>query len=97
MVSAGPPKVEVYSEKPGEFGHDNTLVCRVSEFHPPDISITLMKGLEDLGGNQTDLAFRQDWRFHLTKHAAFNPSKGEKYSCKVTHQSVTRDYAWGEW
>ncbi|KAJ8373631.1 hypothetical protein SKAU_G00042110 [Synaphobranchus kaupii] len=38
-----PPKVQVYSKGPGWFGKDNTLICHVSGFHPPDISIELLK------------------------------------------------------
>nr|ACM08831.1 Beta-2-microglobulin precursor [Salmo salar] len=34
-----PPKVQVYSRNPGNFGDKNTLICHVSGFHPPDISI----------------------------------------------------------
>ncbi|RVE56295.1 hypothetical protein OJAV_G00219640 [Oryzias javanicus] len=38
-----PPKVEVYSRDPGQYGKDNTLICHVSNFHPPDITIELLK------------------------------------------------------
>ncbi|KAG7236827.1 hypothetical protein INR49_000204 [Caranx melampygus] len=63
-----PPKVQVYSRNPGEFGKENTLICHVTNFHPPDISIQLMKdGQEIPNAMQTDLAFKQDWHFHLTK------------------------------
>lgn len=92
-----PPKVQVYSHKPGEFGKENILICHVSEFHPPDITIQLLKdGGEIPNANQTDLAFKKNWHFHLTKTAAFTPVVGEKYSCKVTHGSTVKDYAWGE-
>ncbi|XP_067438426.1 beta-2-microglobulin [Thunnus thynnus] len=90
-----PPKVQVYSSKPGEFGMENTLICHVSGFHPPDISIQLMKnGVELPDAKQTDLAFKQDWHFHLTKSVAFSPLREDKYSCKVTHGASTKDYAW---
>ncbi|XP_042370170.1 beta-2-microglobulin-like [Plectropomus leopardus] len=92
-----PPKVQVYSSQPGEYGKDNTLICHVSEFHPPDITIQLMKdGMELHKSNQSDLAFRNNWQFHLTKTVAFKPMKGEKYSCRVTHGTKVKEYAWGE-
>lgn len=76
---------------------ENILLCHVSGFHPPDIEIQLMKdGDELIGCNQTDLAFKPNWRFHLTKSVAFKPSSGQKYSCKVTHGMTIKDYAWGE-
>lgn len=95
--STAPPKVQVYSHKPGEFGKENTLICYVSEFHPPDITIQLFKdGKEITNANQTDLAFKQNWHFHLTKSAFFTPISGEKYLCKVTHGKTVKDYAWGK-
>ncbi|XP_068442223.1 beta-2-microglobulin-like isoform X2 [Clinocottus analis] len=94
-VSHTPPKVQVYSGQAGEFGKPNTLICHVSGFHPPDISIQLMKdGVELPNAKQTDLAFNQDWRFHLTRTVAFTPARQDKYSCKVTHGTTGRDYAW---
>ncbi|XP_033968211.1 beta-2-microglobulin-like [Pseudochaenichthys georgianus] len=90
-----PPKVMVYSHGPAEFGTVNTLICHVSGFHPPDIMIQLMKDDEEIrNAEQTDLAFKKNWRFHLTKSVPFTPKEGEKYSCKVTHGSTPKQYAW---
>lgn len=92
-----PPKVQVYSSKPGEFGKENTLICHVNDFHPPDINIQLLKdGVEIPNAAQTDLAFETGWHFHLTRSVAFTPQKEQKYSCRVTHGTTTKDYAWGE-
>ncbi|XP_063316904.1 beta-2-microglobulin-like [Pelmatolapia mariae] len=89
------PKTQVYSRNPGEYGKENVLICHVSNFHPPDITITLLKdGVEIPDAKQTDLVFNQDWHFHLTKHVTFTPKDGEKYTCKVTHGTVTKDYGW---
>ncbi|XP_035531075.1 beta-2-microglobulin-like [Morone saxatilis] len=90
-----PPKVQVYSRNPGEFGKENTLICHVSGFHPPNINIQLLKdGQEIQNAKQTDLAFKQNWHFHLTKNVAFTPMKGQEYSCKVTHGTDMKTYAW---
>ncbi|KAK5849149.1 hypothetical protein PBY51_008813 [Eleginops maclovinus] len=89
------PKVQVYSYGPAEFGKDNTLICHVSGFHPPDITIEVMKDDEELrNAKQTDLAFKKNWHFHLTKSVPFTPQKGEKYTCKVTHGPTVKHYAW---
>ena len=97
MFSLAPPKVQVYSYSPAEFGKGNTLICHVSGFHPPDINIQLLKdGSELPGAQQTDLAFKKNWHFHLTRHVAFTPLRGEKYSCKVTHGQTVNQYAWGK-
>ncbi|XP_056280801.1 beta-2-microglobulin-like [Pseudoliparis swirei] len=90
-----PPKVQVYSRQAGEFGKENTLICHVSGFHPPDISIELMKDGEELPeAQQTDLAFDRDWSFHLIKNVVFTPRREDKYSCQVTHGAAAKDYAW---
>ncbi|KAB5567802.1 hypothetical protein PHYPO_G00237040 [Pangasianodon hypophthalmus] len=39
------PKIQVYSRNPGEYGKENTLICHVSDFHPPDIEIKLLKNV----------------------------------------------------
>uniref|UniRef100_A0A665W9B9 Beta-2-microglobulin n=1 Tax=Echeneis naucrates TaxID=173247 RepID=A0A665W9B9_ECHNA len=90
-----PPKVQVYSYQPGEYGKENTLICHVSGFHPPDITIELLKDEVVIPNTKlTDLAFEQDWHFHLTKSVSFTPSDGQKYTCRVTHRNMRKDYAW---
>ncbi|XP_077400327.1 beta-2-microglobulin-like [Vanacampus margaritifer] len=83
-----PPTVQVYSSGPGKFGKQNTLICHVSKFHPPDIIIKLFKnGEEIVNAIETDLSFEKDWHFHLTKHIEFTPTRDDKYICRVTHAS----------
>ncbi|CAJ1055694.1 beta-2-microglobulin [Xyrichtys novacula] len=95
LQSRTAPKVVVYSRDPGEFGKDNTLICHVSNFYPPNLKIVLEKdGVELEKANQTDLAFNQNWHFHLTKSVAFKPNSGEKFICRVIHDTETKDYAW---
>ncbi|CAN9508032.1 unnamed protein product [Ophioblennius macclurei] len=90
-----PPKVQVYSHKPGKFGDENTFICHVSGFHPPDISIELLKNSVEIpNSQQTDLSFKDDWHFLLTKSAPFTPMEGDKILCRVTHGSKVQDYAW---
>ncbi|KAM9467844.1 beta-2-microglobulin [Clarias gariepinus] len=89
------PKVQVYSYRPGEFDKDNYLICYVSGFHPPDISIDLlMDGVEIPEAQQSDLAFNKDWMFHLIKSAPFKPQKGKEYSCRVRHMQQTHTFVW---
>ncbi|KAM9771510.1 beta-2-microglobulin [Syngnathus typhle] len=82
------PTVQVYSHLPAKFGEPNILICHVSQFHPPDITIQLFKNGEELQKtNETDLSFGKNWHFHLTKHAEFMPMRDDKYFCRVTHAS----------
>ncbi|KAK9525370.1 hypothetical protein VZT92_016084 [Zoarces viviparus] len=90
-----PPEVQVYSRFPGEVGKTNTLICHVTGFHPPEISIELLRNSRAMAGaNQTDLAFEENWHYHLTKHVAFTPQKGEAFACSVTHMGTPRIYFW---
>ncbi|XP_034529183.1 beta-2-microglobulin-like [Notolabrus celidotus] len=90
-----PPKVQLYSQKPGEFGKENFLICHVSGFYPPNLSITILKDGQELpNSRQTDLSFSHDWSFHLTKNVAFTPMSGEDYACKVMHNGKSKSYAW---
>ncbi|XP_077355517.1 beta-2-microglobulin-like [Festucalex cinctus] len=82
------PTVQVYSHKPGKFGEKNTLICHVSQFHPPDITIQLFKnGKEIANATESDLSFEKNWHFHLTKHIEFTPMRDDKYICRVIHAS----------
>ncbi|XP_046878447.1 beta-2-microglobulin-like [Hypomesus transpacificus] len=90
-----PPKVQVYGHNPGKYGTPNTLICHVSGFHPPDISIQLMRnGVEIPNAKQTDLAFEKGWKFHLTKSVDFTPQEEDKFICKVRHLTKEQDYMW---
>ncbi|XP_048862923.1 beta-2-microglobulin-like [Brienomyrus brachyistius] len=94
-AKVSPPKVQVYSRNPGEYGKGNTLICHVSGFHPPDIAIELLKDNKEIpNAKQTDLAFEQGWQFHLTKTVEFTPVKGENYVCRVRHLSDTKTFTW---
>ncbi|XP_007235551.2 beta-2-microglobulin, like [Astyanax mexicanus] len=95
FAKESPPKVQVYSRNPGEYGKENVLICHVSGFHPPDITIDLLEnGATIPNAKQTDLAFEQGWQFHLTKSVTFTPKSGVMYSCKVRHMQTTKTYNW---
>ncbi len=87
----------MYTRDPAEFGKENILICSASLFFPPDISIQLMRnGVELPDSKESDLVFKDDWRFHVTKHAVITPVSGEDYSCKITHGTHVNNHHWGE-
>lgn len=90
------PKVQVYTQTPGEVGKANVLLCHMSGFHSPQISIELLKNGHSLSGSlQTDLAFEKSWQYYLTKYVSFTPAKGDDYACRVTHMGESKTYIWG--
>ncbi|KAK2858696.1 hypothetical protein Q5P01_003316 [Channa striata] len=89
------PKVQVYTRLPGEFGKSNVFICHVTDFHPPEIKIELLKNGQVIpGAQQTDLAFEESWHYHLTKHVAVTPMQGDDLACRVTHMKNTKTYTW---
>ncbi|KAG7332079.1 hypothetical protein KOW79_003913 [Hemibagrus wyckioides] len=95
FAKESPPKIQVYSRDPGVYDKENTLICHVSDFHPPDIEIKLTKnGVEIPNAKQTDLAFEKGWKFHLTKSVSFKPSSGEEYRCEVRHMQNRKTITW---
>ncbi|XP_061921657.1 beta-2-microglobulin-like [Entelurus aequoreus] len=90
------PKVQVYTYNPAKFGEENTVICHVSEFHPPDIRIQLFKNGEEINkAVQTDLSFKKNWHFHLTKHIETTLVRGDKFMCKVLHGTYSgKDFDW---
>lgn len=91
------PKVQVYSRFPASAGTKNVLNCFAAGFHPPKISITLMKdGVPMEGAQYSDMSFNDDWTFQRLVHADFTPSSGSTYACKVEHETLKEPqvYKW---
>ncbi|KAM8883409.1 beta-2-microglobulin-like [Synchiropus picturatus] len=89
------PMVQVYSRGPGWMDKKNVLICHVSNFHPPEIRIDLLKNGEVISeAEQSDLSFEDNWQYHLIKHADFTPKLGDKFACRVTHEKTTKEHSW---
>ncbi|XP_040007719.1 beta-2-microglobulin-like [Xiphias gladius] len=88
-----PPTVQVYSRRPAEYGKDNVLMCYVTGFHPPLITIDLLKNGNNITeAIQSDLSFEEGWFYTLLKHGRFTPSKGDQYACRVTHMGRPKTF-----
>lgn len=100
FLSSSPeaPKVEVYSRKHGAIGEENVLNCFVNGFHPPQISITLLKNGEPMSDvKYMDMSFNDKWYFQQLVYAPFTPQRGDVYSCRVVHSALPepQTYRWG--
>uniref|UniRef100_A0A8D0HNZ9 Beta-2-microglobulin n=1 Tax=Sphenodon punctatus TaxID=8508 RepID=A0A8D0HNZ9_SPHPU len=84
------PKVQVYSRHPVEDGKENAINCYVEGFHPPKITIDLLKnGVPMTNVGTSDLSFGSDWTFKRLVHAPFTPNTEDKYSCRVEHVTLS--------
>uniref|UniRef100_F6QVH3 Beta-2-microglobulin n=1 Tax=Ornithorhynchus anatinus TaxID=9258 RepID=F6QVH3_ORNAN len=92
------PKIQVYSRHPAQIGESNNLNCYVSSFHPPQISIRLLKNGQEMPGvEMSDLSFSNDWTFHRLVHTVFTPSNQDTFECEVVHEGVKKTVKWGEY
>ncbi|XP_052039382.1 beta-2-microglobulin [Apodemus sylvaticus] len=83
------PHVQVYSRHPPENGKPNFLNCYVSQFHPPQIEIELLKNGEKMNNVQmSDLSFSKDWSFYILAHAEFTPTATDSFACRVKHVTM---------
>ncbi|XP_020864883.1 beta-2-microglobulin [Phascolarctos cinereus] len=83
------PKVQVYSRHPPDSDKDNYVNCFVSGFHPPQISIDLLKNGQKIEKvEMSDLSFSNDWTFHRLVSAPFDPKSEHDYACKVSHSTL---------
>ncbi|CAI9534117.1 unnamed protein product [Staurois parvus] len=85
-----PPQVYVYTRNPVEIGKKNQLLCHCTNFHPPRIELQLKAANRELPDcHQSDMTFKEDWAYFLTKSVDFTPEEGVEYSCDVRHNDGT--------
>ncbi|XP_074091401.1 beta-2-microglobulin [Macrotis lagotis] len=85
------PKVQVYSRHPPDSNKENFLNCYVSGFHPPQITIELLKDGQKIDKvEQSDLSFSNDWTFNRLVSTSFDPNSKNEYACQVTHSTLEK-------
>ncbi|NXC31572.1 B2MG protein, partial [Campylorhamphus procurvoides] len=83
------PKVEVYSRTHAVEGEQNVLHCFVTGFHPPKITIELLKNDQPMDDvKYGDLSFNEKWLFQRLVYAPFTPTRGDIFACRVTHSTM---------
>ncbi|EDL80017.1 beta-2 microglobulin [Rattus norvegicus] len=83
------PQIQVYSRHPPENGKPNFLNCYVSQFHPPQIEIELLKNGKKIPNiEMSDLSFSKDWSFYILAHTEFTPTETDVYACRVKHVTL---------
>ncbi|XP_060923987.1 beta-2-microglobulin-like [Limanda limanda] len=93
LAKDAPPKVQVYTRVQEEIGKANILICHVTCFYPPLITIDLLKNGETIPkANQTELGFEDNWNYHLTKSVAVTLTQEDKFSCRVKHLGKSKDH-----
>lgn len=80
----------------GAFGIEHVLTVSIlklpnslSQFHPPQIEIELLKNGKKMNDVQmSDLSFSKDWSFYILAHAEFTPTATDTFACRVKHVTL---------
>uniref|UniRef100_A0A672M620 Zgc:123107 n=1 Tax=Sinocyclocheilus grahami TaxID=75366 RepID=A0A672M620_SINGR len=88
-----PPETFIYSRNDVQLAVENTLICHVTDFFPPPVSVSWAKNnvivTEDVSLSQ--YRPRSDGSFHVFSSLKITPEDGDVYSCTVNHQALQED------
>lgn len=85
-----PPESILYPAEEVLFGVENSLICFVNHFYPPDIRVSWTRnGLPVSEGVSLSRYYpNDDQTFHQFSTLAFTPREGDIYSCTVEHVAL---------
>ncbi|XP_076593908.1 H-2 class II histocompatibility antigen, A-U alpha chain-like [Chaetodon auriga] len=85
-----PPMSILYPAEEVQFGVENSLICFVNHFYPPDIRVSWTRnGLPVSEGVSLSRYYpNNDQTFHQLSTLAFTPREGDIYSCTVEHSAL---------
>ncbi|XP_033496354.2 H-2 class II histocompatibility antigen, A-U alpha chain-like [Epinephelus lanceolatus] len=87
-----PPESIIYPSEEVELGVENSLICFVNHFYPPEIKVTWTRnGLPVSEGASLSRYYpNNDQTFHQLSTLTFTPREGDIYSCTVEHMALDR-------
>ncbi|KAM9353463.1 H-2 class II histocompatibility antigen, A-U alpha chain-like [Symphorus nematophorus] len=87
-----PPESILYPAEEAQLGVENSLICFVNHFYPPDIRVSWTKnGRPVLEGVSLSRYYpNNDQTFHQFSTLTFTPREGDIYSCTVEHSALDR-------
>ncbi|XP_062383710.1 H-2 class II histocompatibility antigen, A-Q alpha chain-like isoform X2 [Sardina pilchardus] len=95
-----PPISAVYSSKEVLLGFENTLVCYITRFYPPQITIRWMRNNENVtqGVSLSQIYINNDGSFNQFSTLKFTPKKDDVYFCTVEHSALDEPLRreWGQ-
>ncbi len=95
------PQTSTYPKNIVQLGVQNTLVCHVTGFFPPSVSISWTKNNVNVteGINLSQYRPKNDGTFNIFSTLKFTPAEGDIYSCTVNHEALQgqpQTKIWGE-
>ncbi|XDV39546.1 hypothetical protein PO909_008773 [Leuciscus waleckii] len=89
-----PPNTQLYTESDVKLGVENTLICSVSNFHPPPVNILWRRNGEPVSEwdvSETQYYSDRDFSFRVFSYLSFSPERGDVYSCSVRHRGLQEE------
>ncbi|XP_070768380.1 H-2 class II histocompatibility antigen, A-U alpha chain-like [Enoplosus armatus] len=87
-----PPESILYPAEQLQLGVENSLICFVNHFYPPDIKVSWTKNGRPVseGVSLSRYYPNNDQTFHQFSTLTFTPREGDIYSCTVEHSALER-------
>ncbi|XP_028436410.1 H-2 class II histocompatibility antigen, A-U alpha chain isoform X1 [Perca flavescens] len=85
------PTSIIYPKQEMELEVPNTLICFVTDFHPPTVTITWTRNgqmVDQSEVSQTQYYSNSDFSFCIFSYLDFTPQENDIYSCSVDHISL---------
>ncbi|KAL1258658.1 hypothetical protein QQF64_009235 [Cirrhinus molitorella] len=89
-----PPSTQLYAKNDVKLGVENTLICSVTNFHPPPVNISWMRNGEPVSEedvSETEYYSNPDFSFRIFSYLNFCPERGDIYTCTVRHRGLEQD------
>ncbi|XP_034409868.1 H-2 class II histocompatibility antigen, A-U alpha chain-like [Cyclopterus lumpus] len=87
-----PPESILYPSEEVQLGVENSLICFVNHFYPPEIKVSWTRNgrLVSEGQSLSRYYPNNDQTFHQFTTLTFTPKEGDIYSCTVEHLALDR-------
>ncbi|KAK9969970.1 hypothetical protein ABG768_028111 [Culter alburnus] len=84
------PQTSIYPKDFVKLGVQNTLICHMTGFYPPSVSISWTKNNVNVteGMSLSRYRPRTDGTFNIFSTLKFTPTEGDIYSCTVNHMAL---------
>ncbi|XP_073675475.1 H-2 class II histocompatibility antigen, I-E alpha chain-like [Garra rufa] len=85
------PQTSIYPKDNVELGVQNTLICHVTGFYPPSLSVSWTKNNVNVTDSMSLSQYRprNDGTFNIFSTLKFTPAEGDIYSCTVNHRALS--------
>ncbi|KAI4892190.1 hypothetical protein NFI96_029331 [Prochilodus magdalenae] len=86
------PQCSVYPKHKVQLGFENTLICHITGFYPPHVSVSWTRNNVNLTDDVSNSRYHltNDGTFSLVSRLSFTPAEGDIYTCTVGHSSLGR-------